>query len=77
MFIGHYGPSFVAKRVDPTIPLWVLVLSAHLMDVFWTVSMFVLPTPPSPDALVSRLLAFYVVLTATAFWIDRGNRAVV
>lgn len=217
MFIGHYGPSFVAKRVDPTIPLWVLVLSAHLMDVFWTifvilgiermrivpgytrtnpldlyyqpythglpgacawalaaaiiyrvltrntraaaivgatvlshwlldlivhprdlplwddrdkvglglwnypipsltlecvllfggtlallatnrsrprgrlrwlapicvlmfvlqVSLFVLPTPPSPDALVSRLLVFYVVLTATAFWIDRGHRAAV
>jgi hypothetical protein len=36
MFIGHYGPSFFAKRVEPALPLWVLVLAAHLMDVFWS-----------------------------------------
>ena len=40
MFVGHYGVSFAAKRVEPTIPLWVLFLAVQLLDVFW--SLFVL-----------------------------------
>jgi hypothetical protein len=35
MFVGHYGPSFLAKRVEPAIPLWVLFLAVQLLDVFW------------------------------------------
>lgn len=35
MFIGHYGVSFAAKRVDPSIPLWALFLAVQLLDVFW------------------------------------------
>lgn len=35
MFIGHYGPSFLAKRADHAIPLWVLFLAVQLLDVFW------------------------------------------
>ena len=26
MFVGHYGVSFVAKRYDPRLPLWLLFL---------------------------------------------------
>jgi hypothetical protein len=37
MFVGHYGPSFLAKRLDPTIPLWVLFLAVQLVDVFWAI----------------------------------------
>ena len=35
MFVGHYGISFIAKRSDSTIPLWVLFLSVQLLDVVW------------------------------------------
>ncbi len=35
MFVGHYGVSFAAKRVDPSIPLWVLFLAVQLLDVLW------------------------------------------
>jgi hypothetical protein len=40
MFIGHYGPSFAAKRFELAVPLWVLFIAVQLLDVFW--SMFVL-----------------------------------
>lgn len=35
MFVGHYGVSFVAGRVNPHIPLWVLFIAVQLLDVFW------------------------------------------
>jgi len=35
MFVGHYGASFAAKRVDRTIPLWVLFLAVQFLDVLW------------------------------------------
>jgi hypothetical protein len=35
MFVGHYGVSFAAKRVAPTIPLWALFIAVQLLDVFW------------------------------------------
>lgn len=35
MFVGHYGVSFVAKRNDDSIPLWVLFLAVQLLDVVW------------------------------------------
>jgi hypothetical protein len=33
MFVGHYGVSFAAKRVAPTIPLWGLFIAVQLLDV--------------------------------------------
>jgi len=35
VFVGHYGISFAAKRVDPAIPLWVLFLAVQLLDFIW------------------------------------------
>ena len=35
MFVGHYGVSFAAKRVDPAIPLWVLFLAVQFLDILW------------------------------------------
>ena len=35
MFVGHYGVSFAAKRVEPAIPLWVLFLAVQFLDVLW------------------------------------------
>jgi hypothetical protein len=35
MFVGHYGVSFAAKRVEPSIPLWVLFVAVQWLDVLW------------------------------------------
>ena len=35
MFVGHYGVSFAAKRLDKTIPLWLLFLAVQWLDVVW------------------------------------------
>jgi hypothetical protein len=35
MFVGHYGVSFAAKRVAPSIPLWALFIAVQLLDVLW------------------------------------------
>jgi hypothetical protein len=35
MFVGHHGPSFLAKRADRTIPLWVLFIAVQFLDVLW------------------------------------------
>ena len=35
MFIGHYGPAFVAKAVVRTVPLWVLFIAAQWVDFLW------------------------------------------
>jgi hypothetical protein len=35
MFAGHYGVSFSAKRVEQSIPLWVLFLAVQFLDVLW------------------------------------------
>jgi hypothetical protein len=35
MFVGHYGVSFAANRIDRPIPLWVLFIAVQLLDVFW------------------------------------------
>lgn len=37
MFVGHYSVSFAAKRVAPSLPLWVLFLAVQLLDVAWSV----------------------------------------
>jgi hypothetical protein len=35
MFVGHYGVSYVAKRIDDSIPLWVLFVAVQLVDILW------------------------------------------
>lgn len=37
MFIGHYGPSFAAKALNKSIPLWILFVAVQLVDVFWAI----------------------------------------
>lgn len=36
MFVGHYSVSFAAKSRKPGIPLWVLFIAVQLLDVFWS-----------------------------------------
>jgi hypothetical protein len=40
MFVGHYGPAFLAKRVAPAIPLWILFLAVQMLDVLWSIFIF-------------------------------------
>ena len=35
MFVGHYGVSFAAKRLDQSVPLWALFIAVQLLDVLW------------------------------------------
>ena len=53
MFVGHYGAAFAIKRVDPSIPLWVLFLAVQLLDVFWAPFIFLgvekVRIVPGPD----------------------------
>ncbi len=37
MFVGHYGPSLLAKALDKTIPLWLLFLAVQLVDIVWAI----------------------------------------
>jgi hypothetical protein len=40
MFVGHYGPSFAIKSFQPHIPLWLLFIAVQLLDVGWSVLVF-------------------------------------
>jgi membrane-bound metal-dependent hydrolase YbcI (DUF457 family) len=35
MFVGHYGVSLATKKVDGSIPLWILFLAVQWLDVIW------------------------------------------
>ena len=37
MFVGHYGPSFAAKALQQSIPLWILFIAVQWVDVMWSV----------------------------------------
>ena len=61
MFVGHYSASFVAKRADPAIKLWVLVGAAQLLDILW--SIFVMTglerVEPSPGVTEGLAFVYY------------------
>ena len=40
MFVGHYGPSFAIKSTQRSIPLWSLFIVVQLLDVGWSVLVF-------------------------------------
>ena len=40
MLAGHYSAAFLAKSLDPKLPLWVLAIAVQLVDVLW--ALFVL-----------------------------------
>ena len=35
MFIGHYGVGLASKRVDPELPLWILLAAPQVLDLLW------------------------------------------
>lgn len=40
MFVGHYSCSFAAKRLAPTLPIWLLFLAVQFLDVIWSLLVF-------------------------------------
>jgi hypothetical protein len=74
MFVGHYCAAFVAKRIEPRLPLWTLLLAVQLVDVFW--GLFILlgieraslnpDLPGSP--LVLSFMPYTHSLPATVLW---------
>jgi len=37
VFVGHYGPSLIAKVAKNSIPLWILFIAVQPLDVFWSI----------------------------------------
>ena len=74
MFIGHYSASFVAKGVAPSVPLWLLLVAAQLVDIAWGLLIFsgvehatldaTLPSSP----LVLQHMPYTHSLVATFVW---------
>ena len=70
--LAHAAVGFAAKRVAPSVPLWVLLAGAYLIDVVWTVFWLLgyehFPTPgievPAPW---SHSLVIACLLSALAF----------
>lgn len=74
MFIGHYCAAFAAKRIEPRLPLWTLLLAVQLVDVFW--ALFILlgieqasldPALPG-NPLVLSYMPYTHSLPATLVW---------
>lgn len=74
MFAGHYCAAFVAKRLEPRLPLWSLLLAVQLVDVVWAVLIFVgvehatidFSLPGNP--LVLSYMPYTHSLPATLLW---------
>ena len=74
MFVGHYSAAFIAKRLEPRLPLWSLLLAVQLVDVVWAVLVllgieratidFSLPGNP----LVLSYMPYTHSLPATLLW---------
>ena len=75
MFVGHYGPSFLAKRLASDIPLWALFLAVQLLDVFWAIFVFlglerlrIVPGITETNALDLYYMPFTHSLSAALAW---------
>ena len=76
MFIGHYGVSLAAKRVDARLPLGWLFLAVQLPDILWAV-LFLLGVEkariiPAHETAVMAVDLYYIPyshsLLATLLW---------
>lgn len=75
MFVGHYGPSFLAKRADTAIPLWVLFVAVQWLDVMWALFVFtgiekvrIVPGFTKSNALDLYYMPFTHSLPAAIAW---------
>ena len=76
MFIGHYGVSLAAKRVDARLPLGWLFLAVQLPDILWAVLFLVgvekARIIPAQETAVMAVDLYYIPyshsLLATLLW---------
>jgi hypothetical protein len=40
LFIGHYSVSYISKRIEPLLPLWLLFLAVQFVDIIWSLFIF-------------------------------------
>lgn len=82
MFVGHYGVSFAAKKVEQSIPLWVLFIAVQFLDVLWApfVLLGIEKTRIVPGFTASNPFDLYYMpythsLVAAIFWSCAGGLA--
>lgn len=75
MFVGHYGVSFAAKKVEPSIPLWVLFLAVQFLDVLWALFVLlgiekvrIVPGITATNPLDLYYMPYTHSLVAALFW---------
>jgi hypothetical protein len=74
MFIGHYSAAFVAKRIEPRLPLWSLLLAAQTVDIAWAILIFIgiekasLDPTLASNPLVLSSMPYTHSLGATFIW---------
>ena len=75
MFVGHYGVSFAAKKVEQSIPLWVLFLAVQFLDVLWASFVLlgiekvrIVPGITATNSLDLYYMPYTHSLVAALFW---------
>src|SRR5918992_6398057 len=75
MFIGHYGVSLAAKRVDARLPLGWLFLAVQLPDILWAVLFLlgvekakIIPAQTAVKAVDLYYIPYSHSLLATLLW---------
>lgn len=74
MFMGHFSAAFVAKRIAPALPLWLLLLATQTVDLLWAVLVLAgierasLDTTLPSNPLVLSYMPYTHSLSAAVFW---------
>jgi hypothetical protein len=75
MFVGHYGPSFAAKALKKSIPLWILFMASQVVDVFWAIFVIlgiekvrIVPGITTTNPLDLYYMPYTHSLVAAIFW---------
>src|SRR5258705_2470957 len=79
MFVGHYGPSFAAKALKRSIPLWVLCVAVQLVDVLWSIFVLlgvekvrIVPGITATNPLDLYYMPYTHSLVGSLFWAIAG-----
>jgi hypothetical protein len=80
MFVGHYGVSFAAKKVAPSVPLAVLFVAVQLLDVGWSLLVLlgiekvrIVPGITATNPLDLYYMPFTHGLVAALLWSAAGS----
>jgi hypothetical protein len=75
MFVGHYSASFILKKADKNIPLWLLFAAAQFVDILWasfiltgTEKMRIIPGFTASNPLDLYYMPYTHSLAGALFW---------